>query len=202
VIELKQIIAVEGIVHAGKTTLIRHLERVCDKTKFQFIKEYGDFIVGGQNFPGFPKNQIEALSSNGFFEKLEQKRFETIRQISQVVILDRSLLSVLAYHYATEKITQEKIKCFNDSLNYFLDNFSSWIPQVCLYLKITVSEMYKRHEGDGFYESILLCKSFNAYLLSFYDQMSRFFPNMTIYEIEAHKTKKEVLNNVLNEIKK
>lgn len=199
---MKQLIAIEGIVHAGKTTLIKNLEKIYNTSNFQFIKEYGNFVGGGQNFPGFPQDQTEALTSNIFFEELEERRFKTIKQSSQVVVLDRSLISVLAYHYASEKITQGKVKCFEESLKHFLTNFSSWIPQVCFYLKISILEMNKRHRGGGFYENVLLQESFNEHLLSFYDQMSCFFPNMTIYEINAHKTKREILKYVLNEIKK
>lgn len=199
---MNQLIAIEGIVHAGKTTLIRSLEEICDKPKFQFIQEYGYFVNGGQNFPGFPDTQEKALISNYFFRNIENARFETIIPTNQIVILDRSLISVLAYHYATEKITQGNIKCFDTSFHYFIDNFPEWIPQVCLYLKISTIELFRRHDNSGFYESTLLNEKFNQYILFFYNKLKYFFPNMKIYEVEAHKTKQEVLNCVLNRIKK
>ncbi len=63
---MKQLIAIEGIVHAGKTTLIKNLEKIYNTSNFQFIKEYGNFVGGGQHFPGFPQDQTEALTSNIF----------------------------------------------------------------------------------------------------------------------------------------
>ncbi|MEI6288469.1 MAG: deoxynucleoside kinase [bacterium] len=190
---MRQIIAIEGIVHAGKSSLISAMEKDRSMTSVQYIAEYCNFIGGGQNFPGFPKNTRTALEANVFFGDLERKRFATVTKKVNLIILDRSIFSVLAYHYATEKISHGKIKCFKRSIEYFQKQFPEFLPETCLYLAINLNEMRRRHGDTGFYENILLNDEFNCYLMEFYLKVGELFPEIKVITIDGKQDRKTVL---------
>lgn len=188
-------IALEGIVHAGKTTLLEEIRKL--RKGICCIDEYTVYR-GSRPFPAIPTTSSEALEANPFFIGLEKKRFADIHE-AEFVLLDRSCLSVLAYHYATEKASRGQILCFESSLRLFRDQYACYLPDVVLYLKISQGELSVRHVGDrGDYKQDLLAEEFNKYLLSFYEELPSLFPKIQLYEIDGTLPKDVVLRSVLN----
>lgn len=195
----RTIIALEGLVHAGKSTL---LQNISDRfTNVKCIREYCDFSK--DRLPTFPLTIEDASNSRKLFLKLEILRARNITDQYETIILDRSILSVLAYHYAVEMITQGKISSFHDSIVSFLDE--NWlIPQLCVYLEVSDEDIKQRHKGDhGYYQDTLLDPEFNSQIRKFYyDAMPIYLPFIKISYIDTKKPKEAVLNEVIKTIKK
>ena len=193
-------IALEGIVHAGKTTLLHALQRQRDDVCC--IDEYTVYR-GEKHFPPFPKSSKEALNANQFFIELDVKRFADVTDAS-IVLLDRSCVSVIAYHYATEQSTGGQIQCFTTSLQLFQTVYRRFVPDVVVYLEISMDNLEKRHIGDkGVYKGILLNHVFNEHLCTFYEKLHQYFPEVTVIKIDGGLPPMEVLaevNKVINSL--
>jgi thymidylate kinase len=186
------IIALEGLIHAGKTTLINRVRGLAGES-ICCIDEYS-FYRGNRNFPDFPRTSNEALDANQFFVDLEKQRFAN-RIVSLPTVLDRSFLSVLAYHYATEKVTHGKIVCFSQSMDFFTRDYFCYMPNIVVYAEIPLEVMFKRHRAEtAIYKPILLDREFNRHLIHFYNNVTKFFPQITLHRIDAAAPEKEVLD--------
>jgi thymidylate kinase len=147
-----------------------------------------------ERFPGFPKSVEDARAGHAFFLNLEQKRKQKIQEEDKVVILDRSIFSILAYHFAVEKMSGGRTHCFREGIAAVQSE--DWLlPQVCLYLGVDDEEIALRHRGEtGFYQSILLESEFNAFLREFYEKaMSFHFPSLEIVRIDARQPKQAIM---------
>ncbi len=185
-----KVVAIEGLIHAGKTTLFQSLVRVYKDVVF--VSEFVEFATC--KFPNLPQSIEEARNSRLFFLNLEEKRKEKIRTDSKIVILDRSVLSILAYHFSVEVLTNGNIMCFTDSIKKI--PFEKWIfPDLCIYLDINNHEVIRRHQREiGGYNSIFLDNQFNNCLRKFYlDIMPELFSQMELIHIDALQRPNEVL---------
>ena len=175
-------LALEGIVHAGKTTLLHAIGK--QRNDVCCIEEYTAYR-GEREFPPFPNTSEEACSANKFFIDLDSRRFADATD-SRIVLLDRSCISVLAYHYATEQVTLGKVQCFTQSLQLFQTTFAGFVPDKIIYVEISMSDLVIRHVGDnGVYKEILLSPEFNEHLCNFYDRLDRYFPRLTVYKVDG-----------------
>ncbi len=186
----KTIVALEGLVHAGKSTL---LHNIAEKyTAVKCIEEYVEFVT--ERFPCFPESREDARFGHSFFLNLEQKRILEIEESDDSILLDRSIYSILAYNFAVEKMSNGEIPCFQDSIEAYQDE--NWlIPQICIYLDIDNEEMSLRHQDEkGYYHSIFLNNAFNAWLREFYEKAMPFhFPWLEIIRIDAHQSKQVIM---------
>ena len=189
---IKSIFAVEGLVHAGKSTLIGGLST---DQRILCVPEYIDFTDEG--FPGFPKNIEDARAADLFFLKLEHKRIQLIKESHSIVFLDRSILSIIAYNYAVEGMTDGKVPCFTRGQQSF--GLHDWIfPQKCIYLNISDEEVDIRHKFEtGQYKSIFLNRKFNALLRKFYEkEMKVMFPWIELISFDAMRHSQQILSEV------
>ena len=196
----KTIVALEGLVHAGKSTLFQYiLEKYVD---VKCVREYVEFVT--ERLPCFPENREDARFGHAFFLNLEQKRIVEIEEGDNVVLLDRSIFSILAYNFAVEKMSNGRIPCFQDSIDVYWNE--NWlIPQICVYLDIEDSDISLRHQDEkGHYYSIFLDCAFNAWLREFYEKaMLCYFPSLEIIRIDAHQSRREIvvqMEKILREI--
>jgi len=196
----KVIVALEGLVHAGKSTLFQGIEERHIAVKC--VGEYVEFVT--ERFPCFPESRDDARFGHVFFLNLEQKRILKIEESDGIVLLDRSIFSILAYNFAVEKMSDSVIPCFQDSIKAYRDE--NWlIPQVCVYLDIDDEDISLRHQDEkGHYYSIFLDNVFNAWLREFYEKAMPFhFPSLEIIRIDAHQSKQEIIaqmEEILREI--
>lgn len=187
----KVIVALEGLVHAGKSTLL-HGIMTQEHTFVKCIEEYVEFAT--ERFPGFPKSRELARSGHVFFLNLEQRRKAEMGDSDRIILLDRSIFSILAYNFAVEKMSNGKIPCFQDSVNAY-ENEDWLIPEACVYLDIDDENISFRHQSEkGFYHDIFLEKAFNAQLREFYERVMPFyFPSLEIIRIDARQPKQVVM---------
>lgn len=184
-----KVVALEGLVHAGKTTLLRNIRG--SGLDVRCIGEYVEFAE--ERFPKPPKNTVEAMDSHAFFLNLEQKRRREICENDNVILLDRSVFSILAYHYATEVRSGGEIACFEEGIASI--PHEKWLfPWVCVYLDVSDELIESRHCGDGgFYQSLFLKKQFNVLLREFYEKvMPQRFPSVNVVRIDAGQSKEIV----------
>ena len=188
-----RVVALEGLVHAGKTTLLRNIRG--SGLDVRCIGEYVEFVE--DRFPKPPKNTIEAMNSHVFFLKLEQKRRREIRKNDNIVLLDRSVFSILAYHYATEVRSGGEIACFEEGVASI--PHENWLfPSVCVYLDVSDELIEARHHGDeGFYQSMFLEMQFNALLREFYEKvMPQRFSSVNVVKIDAGYSKEVIITQL------
>jgi len=160
----KNIVALEGLVHAGKTTLLKSLKK---RRRFCCLSEYSEITT--RSFPGSPRTIEDAKEALYYFLSLEKERIKFISESKYgIYVVDRSLYSVLAYHYAVEHLFG--VKCYTNTFNYLLRNTSKWLrPSKCIFIDISHEDQLRRHEGDkGYYQDILLNADFNKELSYFY----------------------------------
>lgn len=99
-----QYVALEGPAFAGKTTLLRHLEKMYPSLVIS-VPEASEYVGGDKHFPSIPFATFEdAKASTHFFLELEKMRCEQAQKAAahypnKIVILDRITLlsSVLFY---------------------------------------------------------------------------------------------------------
>ncbi len=188
------LVALEGVVHAGKSTIISLLQEI---KGILCIPEYIEFV---ESFPGFPNNKDDVLRSWKFFLDIElrRKRFVVDGFPS---ILDRSVLSVMAYNYAVSRFTNGKINWFDVKVESLREE--GWlIPDICIYLDISDKEVARRHEMEtGGYKDILLNNQFNGFIRDFYaNEVLRIFPSMSMFQINAHDSIEDVFLEVVRVI--
>lgn len=101
-------VVLEGNSGSGKTTLANNLEK---RPGFVHIGEYGNYLdfKNGENFPNFPpKNINDVLNSNSLWPQIEIRRRSHQIEFAEkypnsVQIVERSLLSLLAFEYAKKE---------------------------------------------------------------------------------------------------
>lgn len=193
------IIALEGLVHAGKSTLVKTLsERI---NGIQCVGEYIEFATS--KFPNFPHNLNEAREARQYFLALEEMRRACIRRETRCIVLDRSILSILAYHFAVELTTNREVPCFDETINTL--SLEDWLfPNMCIYLDVSDVEIAKRHLGQtGKYSPVLLDPTFNSYLRRFYeDVILKRFPLLKMVRVDAHNSPEKVFSQVVSLLKK
>lgn len=111
----KVIVTLEGLVHAGKSTLFQNIAERYVSVKC--IGEYVEFAT--ERFPCFPESREDARLGHSFFLNLEQKRILEIEESDGIILVDRSIYSILAYNFAVEKMSNGEIPCFQDSIKVY-----------------------------------------------------------------------------------
>jgi thymidylate kinase len=176
----RKIYALEGTVHSGKTTLLRYIQN--RHTELQTLDEYIEYTTSG--FPSAPTNLIEASEAVGFFLDIDRLRSLEIRQHGSV-ILDRSVLSILGYEFAIDKMFPS-VNYWDATLQVLRDQDWTW-PEVCVYLKIDDPTLAYRHSLIGIdYQPILLNSEFNQYLRQFYEfEIEARWPNIELLTLDG-----------------
>ena len=186
------IVGVEGVVHAGKTTLATVL---ADQLGFHLVPEYSSFARSRGGFPDFPSTLTHARQSLLFFLNLEKLRFATIPGAAMGVVLDRSVISLLAFSYALEATAG--IRCFEDSWQRISD-VPEWLPDCCIEIRIPDLTQGRRHSGDPYsYESHLLDPEFNARLREFYSRLSQYLPRVRVLWVDGERSLDAILDQVV-----
>jgi len=187
------VVALEGLIHAGKTTLLHTLGQ-----KLPWIvsvEEYSEFTR--ERFPSIPITLVDVEKAWSFFLELESERQTGIAHDAIVVLLDRSVLSILAYNFAIEQLNKA-LQAFSWSLKTLC--CKDWLfPTVCIYLDISDKEIHNRHLTEiSYYQRILLDSVFNAAMRNFYsDKMLEHFPSLQVFRIDACQDLKSVHHEAL-----
>ena len=101
-----KVVAIEGLVCAGKTTLLKELGQ---DPNIGIVPEYYDCLRPKEKVPSFPPpNKAGALRTARFLFELEKRRQKIARNLlenDKLIILDRCFMSCFAFEFAARKIT-------------------------------------------------------------------------------------------------
>jgi thymidylate kinase len=163
-------LALEGTSFSGKTTLAKELARY-NPNRYKMVEEYVSYAGGSQNFPSYPpKNRREALSNLDFFLNLERQRhtdIEKYKDESCIVVMDRSVISLLGFRFAERYIGGLNIFCEAKAI---IQQEPQLAPDIIVYLHATDIQIEQRRQkshrrvGDMFVNS-----DFNYQLRRFFD---------------------------------
>jgi thymidylate kinase len=141
------IVALEGPSYSGKTTLSRQLVARFGKSRTLVCPDYVEVAGGCDEVPRAPRRSVlgEFLSLR-FFLNLDRRRWEqSLREASghTLVILDRSLHTLLAHTFAIEMVYEKPI--FERALKIVAKE-PRIIPHQVLYLDAPQEELERRAE--------------------------------------------------------
>lgn len=142
------IIGVEGVICAGKSTLVKGLIQA----GFASIQEYGVYTKGHGAFPPFPKSVEDAKSATDFFAKVE---FERLKSLESLIAekgegvnyaLDRTYYSCLSFDFALSQCMQ--FDAFTPSVQIW-ENVPKIEPSLTIILDIDFDTLLERNCRRG-----------------------------------------------------
>jgi len=164
------LIGIEGIVCAGKSTLVAEL---CKSHLFAVVEEYGVFTKGHSNFPHFPpKNIDDIITADKYFIGIEKMRYDYLQSLMTTdihthIVVDRTYHSCLAFDYAVSKFVdfnamEYSTKCWSDALKIE--------PHITIILDIDIQTMLERNKKRNkelftHFKNRSFCKSQRDYYL-------------------------------------
>ncbi len=192
----KVIIAFDGTIRAGKTTIVRDLSTIFGGKHINEYKYYAEKL--NKKFPEFPFINLEdALNATRFFIFLEKKRYSDIKKYkSGIIFVDRTFHSCIGFDYASSKYLD--IDIFKNSNEIWNKNNKKIIPDIIFFMNVSHKKMVERItiNKDKFPKHIK-DKKFNLSLKKYFKSLI----NKNFIEINASKNKKNVRAEVENYIK-
>lgn len=165
-----KIIAIEGIVGAGKTTLTEYMKE--QGLTNGIVPEY-TVIAGKDNLPIFSPDQETLEKSTCFYAGVELRRQKQLIDLSKknkTILTDRSDLSILSFNYAAEK--RYSLSGLFDPTYNCLDNIIFIAPDIYIYLDIPFSTSINRMKARGsFKESVFTDKDFVNFTITGYKSL-------------------------------
>lgn len=194
------VIAFDGLVRAGKTSLIKRLSHTFHAP---IVGEYKSYATKfGTEFPPYPpRSYEEAMAASIFFIDLEQKRIADLNDLlfkNKIILVDRTSLSCLAFDYSANHFTNfgtfnEVEKLWNDSLKI--------MPNLSFFMDVSQENLKKRMliEQDNFPPHIS-DKDFCDHMVVFFKNKCE--RNKNMIRIDANQIAEEVEREVENAILK
>ena len=190
------LIALEGSSFAGKTTISNHLTNIYPNS-IRLISEYVEYAKGSKYFPPFPKTSQQAIDNLIFFLNLDAIRFSEIHENPEYYsfLLDRSVLTLLAFNYALEK--QYNIVCYEESYNLIVNSYRAFIPDLTIYLKIGHEELIRRfNTSRRETPNIFIDREFNFHFNNFFQLMCQ-RNEFRVIALDAERTLQFVIKDVI-----
>ncbi len=186
-----KIIAIEGIVRAGKSTLVQNLNNY----GFPVVKEYWEYSKGG--FPPIAKTGQELLKTSKYFLGLETIRYMDSVTNEESFVLDRSFITCNAFDFACSTILGEP-NIFREIKEMWDSECKKIIPSFVILLEVTHETMLSRlRPTTDPASSILFNKDFNILFESYIKQRTEEL-NLPLYIINTDSiTTNEVFNSSL-----
>lgn len=197
-------LSLEGIEGSGKTTQIKHIEKILEDRGFRVLtlREPGGTVFGeklreailGSSTPLHPLAECHLFLASRA-QLLKEKILPFLLQPKSVVILDRYIDSTLAYQGKARKLGIETVLELHrhDPLNllphrtYFLD----------ISLEVSHERQAKRGQAKDYFESEKT--EFYSNLIDGYREMARLFPER-ILKIDASVTPEEVSQKIAQDL--
>lgn len=156
-------VAIEGPCCAGKTTLGKGLMQEMNHLSRIFVTDYSDYVGGGRFLPPpVPKSWAEEERSLETFLSIEANRTLVMRSKAeelQLVLIDRSIYTLLAHCSALEHVTG--LDLFRPAEEAIKQSSIPVWPNVVLYLDASLALITGRNKGKFEEESIYMNPEFN-----------------------------------------
>lgn len=140
-------IAIEGVSHSGKTTVIKNLVERFKSNKVVVLPEYVDAVDDLADIPDTPaSNKREELEGLRFLLNVDFRRWVRAFDTScdfHLVIMNRSIHTLLAHRYAIEKLTG--LKVFLDSIKMVENYKLAMIPDLIFYIDVSQEKLNGRY---------------------------------------------------------
>jgi thymidylate kinase len=135
-----KIICIDGPSNTGKTSICR---RIAKSHGFAYIKECTEEI----KCPNPSRNREEEISNQSFYFDIEKKRMDKALELAlsgKNVVLDRSLISVVAIAYAFEKLG--KYDTFSHAKSKYIEFLrATKRPDFFVFVRADYSDICKRN---------------------------------------------------------
>jgi thymidylate kinase len=167
-------VAIEGPCCAGKTTLGHGLTQELIQFSVGYVRDYSDYVGCGKFLPpAVPSSVSEEECSLETFLAIEAARTRHIHDNSAefcIVLIDRSIYSLLAHCYALEHFTG--LGYFEPAASIILRSSIPVWPNVLLYLDVSQDIMLGRNKGKFEVDSIYMNSTFNQSICSYFHQIA------------------------------
>lgn len=165
-------VALEGPCCAGKTTLGRELLRLLDDLSVSYVPCYAEHVGGGRFLPPpVPHSLTEDQAALRTLLAVEFDRTAGARaQPHDVVLLDRSVYTLLAHRYALEHLVELAL-CIPARQFLTQSDIPCW-PDLVLYLDLPQKAIPNRNNGKFASGNILIDPRYNAGVRSFFERLA------------------------------
>lgn len=172
-----QIIALEGPVCAGKTTVLGGLR----EQEIPVVDEYSEYVASTtRDFPKFPPQDEEAAKDSfRFFFELEARRKQDMEATgNNRAVLDRSIYTLLAFEVGASRLTGISILPW--AVEYLEENKDKIImPEQVVYMDIPAEISRSRaREGQIRIADFLLTDGFNGGFRDFFMALKEKAPEL------------------------
>jgi thymidylate kinase len=164
----KRWVAVEGPCCAGKTTLSQGLLDELTDITISHVRCYADHVGGGRYLPRpVPETVPEDHEAVSALLTIEADRVAGARaEPSDVVLMDRSVHTLLAHRYALQRVTG--LPCFASAERVIARSEAPAWPDLVLYLDVTQQAILDRNRGKFPPDSIFIDARFNAGIRAYF----------------------------------
>lgn len=185
------IIGIEGLVRAGKSTLSSYLGKTLQA---KIIPEYGVYTKGSAAFPQYPPATLEeALAAIKFFIGIEQLRVNDLPIGHEIVIVDRTYLTCLAFDYAANHFTEFDI--YKESHRLWREA-TKIEPDLLIFLDVSDEELNRRIAPDKHvYLPHFYQPEFNYHIREFFTNLID--NNHRVVKIDANQNPTAIEQEVL-----
>jgi thymidylate kinase len=190
------VIGFDGLVRAGKTTLVNKLACIFEAAVVGEYKGYA--LKSGSRFPKFPpESYAKAIEASIFFMDLEKQRVVDLNNYmlsnKKIILVDRTCLSCLAFDYAANYFTN--LETFPEVQKLWSDT-PRIIPDLTFFMDVSQTNLKNK---DNF-PLHFLDKKFNRYMVNFFKQECK--KNKHMIRINANQKPEMVEHSVKTAILK
>jgi thymidylate kinase len=166
----KRWVAVEGPCCAGKTTLSRGLLAEMTDIVTAHVRCYADHVGGGRFLPRpVPQSPSEDQDSVATLLMIEADRTAEARASrSDVVLMDRSIHTLLAHRYALQQVTG--LALLAPAQRVIARSGAPAWPDLVLYLDVPHQTILDRNGGKFPPDSIFIDPDFNAGIRGYFTE--------------------------------
>jgi thymidylate kinase len=168
-------VAFEGPCCSGKTTLGRGIEKDLGPRRVLFIKDYYDYTRQGAFFPpSVPVSLGEEERALDWLLTVERNRTARARAAwgeLEVVLIDRSIHTLLAHCYALTRISA--LDYFSKAEAVIEGSAAPLWPDMIFYLDLSHQHVCARNKGKFADDSVFVDADFNAGIEAYFDRLAR-----------------------------
>lgn len=167
-------VAIEGPCCAGKTTLGHGLEQELHPLRMAYVSDYYDYARSGGFFPRpVPSSATEAEHALEWLLDIEGRRTAQARAAGDqldVILLDRSIHTLLAHRYALKQIG--RFDDFHAAQDLIGRSIIPLWPDFIIYLDMAQEMVHQRNKGKFEQGSIFIDAAFNRGIRSYFQRLT------------------------------